>query len=304
MIETSQLQTLIKVAEAQSFSRAATELNVTQSAISQSVKNLENKIGVELFKRLGKRVVLTPEGEKLHTLASSFLGRLDDTIHEIQHDSNTMSGKIRIGTVAGIGKSWLAPELRDFSLEYPKLEITIKMGFQDELAKRFEKRGLDFLVLPEDDLPQIGEREFLSEEKSILVFPKSKEYDIDENITLNKLSSYSTILFGEDDYLYLNWCRKRFGQTPKKVKTRYIINSHGSMLQAVSQGLGVAVVPTHVLKRSYYRDKVKNLGTEFEVTNGRFYLIYHKDSLKIKRIKTIKEKLVQNGRALISGLWV
>ncbi len=109
MIETSQLQTLVAVARAKSFSKAAEDLNVTQSAISQSIKNLENKIEVKLFKRSGKKVVLTPEGEKLFSLAAAFLTNLDDTLEEIQHDKDEMSGKVRIGTLIGVGKSWLAP---------------------------------------------------------------------------------------------------------------------------------------------------------------------------------------------------
>ena len=86
MIETSQLQTLVAVTEAKSFSRAAESLHVTQSAISQSIKNLENKIGMKLFKRSGKRVVLTHEGEKLYQLAQSFLAQMEETLGEMSED--------------------------------------------------------------------------------------------------------------------------------------------------------------------------------------------------------------------------
>ena len=127
MIETSQLQTLVAVARARSFSKAAEDLSVTQSAISQSVKNLESKIGVKLFKRSGKKVVLTQEGEKLYAIAASFLGHLGDTLIEIQHDKDSMSGKVRIGTLIGVGKSWLAPELLNFSKDYPELSISISL---------------------------------------------------------------------------------------------------------------------------------------------------------------------------------
>lgn len=76
MIETSQLQTLVAVTKAKSFSKAAEDLHVTQSAISQSIKNLERKIDVKLFKRSGKKVVLTQEGEKLYGLAQNFLSQM------------------------------------------------------------------------------------------------------------------------------------------------------------------------------------------------------------------------------------
>ena len=65
------------------------------------------------------------------------------------------------------------------------------------------------------------------------------------------------------------------------------------MLQAVQKGLGIAVVPLHVLKRSYYKDKV-NVLESFQVDNGRFYVVYHKDSLELTRIKTTLERLTSS----------
>lgn len=304
MIEISQLQTLIAVEKAGSFSRAAENLQVTQSAISQSIKNLENKLGVNLFRRSGKKVVLTPEGEKLYYLALEFLGQLENTIEEIKSDKSAVTGKVRIGTVTGIGKSWLAHELLDFSNEFPELTPIVQLGFQEDLIRDFEHYKLDLLVLPENDLPNWGEKILLSEEKSTLVFPNECNFDLDENVTLKQLSELPTILFEENDHLYYNWCRERFNKIPKKINVRYIVNSHGNMLQAVSKGMGIAVIPTHVLRRSYYRDRVSNFGSDFEVSNGKFYLVYYKESENLMRIKITLDRLVKSGRALSTDLWI
>lgn len=294
MIETSQLQTLIAVARARSFSRAAADLSVTQSAISQSIKNLETKIEVKLFKRSGKQVVLTPEGEKLHALALSYLNQLRDTLEEINHEKNEMSGKIRIGTLTGIGKSWLAPELLEFAKEFPELKVSVTLGFQEELVKDFEAMRLDFLILPEDEVPTVGEKVFLSEERSVLVLPKTKEFDeITENTDLDELATYPTILFQQEDTLFLKWCRERFGRTPKQINTRFIVNSHGYMMHAVMDGLGMAVVPNHVFNRSRYKDKLRTLGKKAEVPNGKFYIVYHKDAKKMTRIKMTLQRLTK-----------
>lgn len=294
MIETSQLQTLVAVTEAKSFSRAAENLHVTQSAISQSVKNLENKIGLKLFKRSGKRVVLTHEGEKLYQLAQSFLAQMQETLSEMTNDKKTMTGTVRIGTLTGIGKSWLAPEMLAFAKEHKELSVSLNLGFQEDLVRNFENYTLDFLVIPEEVLPAVGEKVFIGEEKSVLVFPDNDEFQINNETTLEELSSYPTILFQEQgDGLYLKWFRERFGRIPKKINHKYIINSHGNMLQAVQRGLGIAVVPMHVLKRSYYKDKV-NVLDSFKVDNGRFYVVYHKDSLELTRIKMTLERLTSS----------
>ncbi|MBT5093738.1 MAG: LysR family transcriptional regulator, partial [Halobacteriovoraceae bacterium] len=229
MIETSQLQTLVAVTKAKSFSKAAEDLHVTQSAISQSIKNLEKKIDVKLFKRTGKKVVLTPEGEKLYSLASGFLNQMGDTLDEIQNDKDSMTGKVRMGTLTGIGKSWLAPLMLEFSKDNPGLKVSLNLGFQEDLVREFENYRLDILILPEEHLPSAGEKKLIGEEKCVLVYPDEKEFSLPSDITLEKLSEYPTILFQEGgDGLYGKWCRKKFGRVPKKINSRYIINSHGN----------------------------------------------------------------------------
>jgi len=302
MIETSQLQTLLAVAKANSFSKAAEELHVTQSAISQSIKNLEIKLDVRLFKRAGKKVVMTPEGEKLYDLANDFLTRMEDTLEEIKHDKESMSGKVRIGTLTGVGKSWLAPELLELSKQWPELTVAIGLGFQEDLVRDFTNYLLDILVLPEDSLPPIGERLFLSDEKSTLVYPKASNFGITGEMKVEELAALPTVLFELGDPLYNTYCRMRFGRVPKKINVRYVVNSHGNMLQAVSQGLGVAVIPNHVLRRSYYRDLVSTLGPDYEISNGKFYLVHHKESLELQRVRATIDRLLSAGNPLGTGL--
>lgn len=295
MIETSQLQTLVAVTKARSFSKAADDLGVTQSAISQSIKNLENKLEIKIFKRSGKNVVLTQEGERLYLFGSHFLGEMRETLDDLQSDKDQMRGKVRIGTLTGIGKSWLANEIVDYARENPDLRLSVRMGHQEELLLDFENNLLDILVLPEDGLPSNGEREFFMEEKSTLVFPKDHpEFVFKPKLTLARIEELPTILFEKDDHLFFKWCRSKFKSAPKKVNIRFTVNSHGHMLQAVHAGLGIAVVPNHVLNRSYFKDKVSTLGGEFEVPSGKLYIVYQKESENLLRIKNTIDRLMSH----------
>lgn len=291
MIETSQLHTLVAVARAKSFSKAADDLHVTQSAISQSIKNLETKLEVILFKRSGKRVVLTPEGEKLYQVANHYLGQMEDTLEEIRFSKEAMAGKVRIGTLTGLGKSWVAPQFLQFSKENPELTVSLKFGFHEDLVADFENYRLDLLILPEESLPPSGEKILLSEEKLTLVFPKDKNFKLTSKITLDELIEYPTILFEMEDTLFFKWCTQRFNKRPRKINVRYTVNSHGNMLQAVQMGMGIAVVPHHVIHRSYYKDKVQTLGPDFEVSNGKFFVVYHKEGLELERIRQTLSRL-------------
>jgi DNA-binding transcriptional LysR family regulator len=293
MIETSQLQTLVAVTNAKSFSKAADDLGVTQSAISQSIKNLESKLEIKIFKRSGKNVVLTSEGEKLFHFGSHFLSEMQETLDEIQSDRELMKGKVRIGTLTGIGKSWLAHEIVDYAKENPDLRLSVRMGHVEELISDFENNKLDILVLPEDEIPSQGEREFFLEEKSTLVFPKDHvDYNFQSKLTLARLEQLPTILFEKDDHLFFKWCRFKFKANPKKLNVRFTVNSHGHMLQAVYEGLGIAVVPNHVLNRSYFKDLVSTLGGEFEVPSGKLFIVYQKEAEDLIRIKKTIERLL------------
>ncbi|MDD4973145.1 MAG: LysR family transcriptional regulator [Bacteriovorax sp.] len=295
MIETSQLQTLVAVTRAKSFSKAAENLGVTQSAISQSIKNLESKLEIKIFKRSGKNVVLTPEGERLYQFGAHFISEMKDTLDDLQSDKDTMRGKVRIGTLTGIGKSWLAHEIVEYAKENPDLRLSVRMGHQEELLADFENNLLDILVLPEDELPTHGEREFFLEEKSTLVFPKDHDdFNFKTKLTLARLEELPTVLFEKDDHLFFKWCRSKFKSTPKKINVRFTVNSHGHMLQAVYEGLGIAVVPNHVLNRSYFKDKVSTLGGEFEIPSGKLYIVYQKESENLLRIKNTIDRLLSH----------
>lgn len=294
MLELTQMQTLVAVSEAGSFSRAAEQLNVTQSAISQSIKNLENKIGVTLFKRAGKRVFLTAEGEKLFEISSEYILKVSRALDDIKDSKTEMVGKLRIGTLTGVGKSWLSRKVVDFSKKYPDLNIELYLGFPEQLLKDFENYKLDAIVVPEYAAPQIGEKVLIGNELLTLVFPDSEEFNITESINLDELLEYPLILFEENDSLFSKWCFKIFKKRITSQNKRLIINSHGNMLEAVSKGIGMAVLPTHVINRSPYIGSVKTLGEKFTQLNQKFYFVHHKEGEEVQRMMSFKTMLLDS----------
>ena len=294
IIETSQLQTLMAISTTGSFSKAALKLNVTQSAISQSIKNLEKKVGVQLLKRSGKKIFFTEEGKKLYLFAHQFLGKMDVTLNSISSSRDTMDGRVRIGTLSGIGKSWLAHEVLELLNTYPQLNCDIELGFQESLVKDFNDNKLDILILPEGSLPPNGVKKFLSKENSTLIYPKSMAEEIYKISSVEDLSQMPTILFENEDPLYVNWCQEYFGEAPNNTNIRFVINSHGNMLQAVSEGLGVAVIPNHVLIRSHLLSEVGVFSVEKEISNGNFYIVHHEEAKDLKRINTTIDCLLKS----------
>jgi len=299
LIEISQLQSLAYVARHGSFSKAADELGVTQSAISQSIKTLETKVDVKLFYRSGKNLVLTSEGERLVTLADDVIGDIGKAVEQIHDSRHTMSGKICLGTLNGVGKSWLADKALTFSMKHPDIELSLTLGFQEKLVTEFERKKIDFLVLPEYALPHEGERVFLMDEKSVLVAPKNNDFNITDQMSLSQMQEVPFVQFEKNDPLTMQWFKGCFGKSPKKVTSRLTINSHGYLLHAVAQGLGVAVVPEHVLNRSSQKNNVAHLGSKFEVSHDKFFLVYHKENKETLRHAKMLEFLQKNSLSFV-----
>ena len=297
MIENSQLQVLMALNHSDSLSQAAERLNITQSAVSQHIKNLESKMGFDIVTRQGKKLVLTPGGKKIAKIGKNYFKRFEDLITEIQEDNNQILGGMSLGTLFGIGKSWIAHRMVEFSKEYPDLLVKVEMDYPDRIINGFESRDLDCMVLPRSLTPSYSESMLLHSETATLVVPKNLSFDISKDSTLKDLSKYPVIFFEDRDPLFYGWCKNKFGAIPRNAKPRLVVNSFGQMLQAVSEGLGIAVIPTHVLNRSYFKDKVTTFGKDFEYETSQIDFVYHsesKDSLKIQTLfKFLKSEVDQ-----------
>ncbi len=297
MIENSQLQVLMALTYSDSLSSAAERLNITQSAVSQHIKNLEAKVGFAVVTRQGKKLVLTPGGKKLAKLGRTYSSKLADTISEIQEDNNQIQGSVSLGTLFGIGKSWIAHRMVEFSSHFPELSVKVELDYPERLLKGFENRDFDCLVLPRKLTPSYCESRLLHSEKVTLVVPNKDDFKIDSKTTLKELVEHPLIFFEDRDPLFYGWCKYKYGSIPRNITPRLVINAFGQMLQAVHEGLGIAVIPNHVLDRSFFKDKVKTLGDDFSYNNSDFDFIYHseaKDSLKIDTLFQFLQKEVDN----------
>lgn len=274
-----------------SLSEAAEVLHITQSAVSQSIKNLEAKVGFPVVSRTGKKMNLTHEGKMLAKLSGYYVKKLDDLVSEIRDANKKVAGEISLGTMFGIGKSWVSSRMLDFATEYRNIDLKVVMDFNSALLAKFENRDLNCLVLPKKILPAHYESKPLHLERCVLVY--SDHYKVTKDTTLKELLNIPIIFFDEKDSLFYSWCRSHFGTIPRQVTPRLVVNSFGQILYGVSKGLGVAVVPTHVLQRSYFKDKIKTLDASSIVTLDEFHFVYHEEDKDSVKLNTLYEFLLE-----------
>ncbi len=141
-----QLRAFVSVADEGSFTLAAKKLFLTQSAISHSMKALEDSLGCRLLDRLGKKTVLTEEGEVFLRRCRRVLGELEDASRELDGLKRWGQGRIRIGAPHSLCQFLLPTVLREFRDCFPRCEPTIEADDTSKLLERMADHDLDIVI--------------------------------------------------------------------------------------------------------------------------------------------------------------
>lgn len=141
-----QLRAFVFVADEGSFTLAAKRLSLTQSAISHSMKALEDSLGCRLLDRLGKKTVLTEQGEAFLRRCRRVLGELEDAARELDGLKRWGQGRIRIGAPHSICRFMLPTVLREFRDCFPRCEPTLEADDTSKLLERMAEHDLDIVL--------------------------------------------------------------------------------------------------------------------------------------------------------------
>lgn len=141
----NQLKYFISVAEHQSFTKAANQFYISQTAITQQIQALENTVDTPLIDRTTRPISLTPSGKTFLIEAKSILRHMDTAIMRTREASKGLMGNIRIGYTKGYEQSSLPKRLRDFHKQYPNILITCYRNDTDMLASGIINKEYDII---------------------------------------------------------------------------------------------------------------------------------------------------------------
>ena len=136
-----------EVATAKSISKAAENLLISQPAVTQSIKTLEDQLGGKLFIRTPKGVILTNEGEELYKYIKEGMNYFINGTNKFSSLKNLDSGVINIGATTVIAEHYLMPYLKKFHTEYPNVDINIHNDLTDNLIKELRNGNLDIIII-------------------------------------------------------------------------------------------------------------------------------------------------------------
>lgn len=151
-MQINQINAFLAVAELESFSLAAESLHITQPAVSKRIRQLENSIRVELFDRIGRRSILTPNGKAFKPHAERILQEIQSYRSGLSRQQITPSGSLSFATSHHIGLHRLPQVLRDFKIRYPQVDLDLHfMDSEDAcVAIAANEMELAIVTLPEN----------------------------------------------------------------------------------------------------------------------------------------------------------
>jgi LysR family hydrogen peroxide-inducible transcriptional activator len=239
-IELRALAQFVVLARVKNFTRAALELNLSQPALSRAIGKLEERIGLPLFERKPRALVLTVEGEVLRERARRILDLVDDAFLEVSVASRL--GRVRLGAIPTIAPFFLPQLLADYGRDHPRSRVVVQEDTTGELVRRCVEGDLDVAIVALPITEKLLRTEVLFEEELLLVTPVGHSLQQVKEVTANSLNGFPLVMLNEAHCLSGNiaaFCQRESIQPITVERTSQL----AMVQELVSLDHGVSLVP-------------------------------------------------------------
>ena len=145
-MEFRQIQTFMQIAQVKNFSKTAELLGYSQSAVTVQIRQLETELGVRLFDRTGKKVILTPKGKEFLIHANKIIDEMHKA-KDAMNDTTELKNPLHIGTIESLCTVKLQEIVQRFREEHPQVRIQITIGSPERLIQKMEHNELDVIYI-------------------------------------------------------------------------------------------------------------------------------------------------------------
>lgn len=279
------------VAEVGSFTHAGESLNLSQSAVSRQISTLEESLGVLLFHRHARGLLLTEQGEILHKAAREIFGKLAMIEGQLSDSKELQEGPLRLTVPEFIGSTWLAPRIHDLKHAHPNIQLTILL---DDRVLNLGMREADAAIrLYEPDQPDLIQRHLTTLHFRIFA---SKSYieTYGEPKKITDLKKHTLLGYPESTptpYIDTNWLFRLAGVDPSEHNNIIMMNSMLGIYNAVQSGAGIAALPKYLVKDN---DAIVRLLPDHKGQDVEMFFVYPEERRHSGRIKAFREFLLGN----------
>lgn len=241
-MEMRQLRYFLAVAEHSNFTRAAEAVHVSQPSLSVQIAALEDEVGVPLFDRLGRRVVLTEAGQILREHAERVVRDLESGVQAIHDLKGAERGRLMVGALSTVNSYLIPPLVSQFRRRFPNVSLHVQARpssdiIEDVLATRLD---MGICLLPVHDPRLVSQRLF--DETLCLVAPKGTAIS-SGRVRMRELSKLPLVLMPAD-YCLRKMIEAECKQAGVRPQVSVEMTSPDGILEAVRQGAGFTILPT------------------------------------------------------------
>ncbi len=234
------LRYFLTVAQEENITKAAALLHVTQPTLSRQLMQLEEELGVKLFRRSQYRIILTDAGMLLRQRAQEIVELADKTKRDFEQSEEELSGEIAIGCGETQSMTFLSQHIRSFRSLYPKVQFRIYSANADDIKERMEKGLLDMGLLTEPvDISRYAFLRLPQKDRWGVLVPKDSALVKKEAVTSQDLVGVPLLLSGREQVRgeLANWFGEDYGRVEVAATFNLILNA----ANMVKNGVGVAL---------------------------------------------------------------
>lgn len=293
-LDWDKLRVFHAAAEAGSFTHAAEKLRLSQSAISRQVSALEADVGVSLFHRHARGLVLTEQGEILFRTAHDVLMKLENVKSLLTEAKDRPSGLLRVTTTVGLGAGWLTERVPEFLELYPDIQLQLILA-NEELD--LVMRQADCAIrLRQPQQPDLIQRRLFTVHFHLYAAP-SYIAKHGKPETMGNLKNHRIVTFGEPvppHLSELNWLESVGDFEGGKRIATLQINDILSIKRAVQRGAGIAMLPDYIIEKD---SPLVQLLPETEVPSFDTYFCYADTMKNQAKLQVFRDFVIAKARS-------
>ena len=275
-MEIRNLITFLRIAECQSFTKAAAELNYSQAAVTIQIHELEKELNTRLFDRMGKRISLTQQGECFLLHARRILEEVNHAKQAVTIDSQ-LNGNLRIGSVESLCSAKFPTLLSEFHQRYPQVTLCIKTAPPNQLLTMMEQNEIDLAYLLDS---KRSHRNWIKayEAPEEIVFATSCNHPLAQRkqLSLDDLLNEKFILT-ENNVSYRYALEQHLTAQHKSITPYLEIGNTDFIIQFIQANMGISLLPKFAIEEAVSNKTLTILPiNDFQLTSWR-QIFYHKN---------------------------
>ncbi len=288
------LRTFYTVAKVGTFTNAGDALNLSQSAVSRQISALESSLGIKLFNRHARGLILTEPGETLYNAVQEVFTKLSLTEATLTENKTRPTGSLKVTTTPAFGSNWLAPRLYKFIEKYPDITISIRT---EDVDLNLRTREADVAIRMHETV------QYDLIQRHLASFPlrvyASKDYikNFGHPRTLKDLGNHTVIGYDMTPTIpiqHANWLFQSYAKYEKKrLPMNISMNSLTGNLNMVKSGLGICALPSFVFNDSKQKENIVEVMDDVESPSLSAYYVYPVELRSSKKVRAFRDFLME-----------